>query len=306
MAERPAVDRPVFVMGTGRCGLTPLLDAVAFHPEFGWPSQYNMVLPGKPWVSKASRLADYPPFTSRRLKFSKFTPRHWEAYEFWNHLFHGFATPYRDLAAEDVTELVRQKFHSAISDILWHQRKPRFIAEYAGWSRVRFLREIFPDAQFIHLVRDGRAVANSLTHVDWWTGWQGIFKWHFGPLTGDDLEDFEQSGESFLALAAIHWRLLIRNILENTESLPPEDHLLVRYEDMVADPPSVARQCIAFCGLDPDDHRFRAHLNTLQVVDANATTFRIPSWRSNLTARQVELLDSLLAPELQRFDYPIG
>ena len=98
-----------------------LLDAVAFHPEFGWPSQYNMVLPGKPWVSKASRLADYPPFTSRRLKFSKFTPRHWEAYEFWNHLFHGFATPYRDLAADDVTELVRQKFHSAISDILRHQ-----------------------------------------------------------------------------------------------------------------------------------------------------------------------------------------
>ena len=59
---------------------------------------------------------------------------------------------------------------------------------------------------------DGRAVANSLTHVDWWTGWQGIFKWHFGPLIGDDLADFQQSGESFLAPPVLTFAGLMQQI----------------------------------------------------------------------------------------------
>ena len=58
-----------------------------------------------------------------------------------------------------------------------YQGKREFIAEYSGWSRIAFFNEIFPHCRFIHIVRDGRAVANSLLNVSYWKGWEGIHKW---------------------------------------------------------------------------------------------------------------------------------
>jgi len=39
------------------------------------------------------------------------------------------------------------------------QKKPVFIHKYTGWSRIAFFKEIFPEARFVHVIRDGRAVA---------------------------------------------------------------------------------------------------------------------------------------------------
>jgi len=43
--------------------------------------------------------------------------------------------------------------------------------------RIGFLQAIFPDAKFIHIVRDGCAVANSRMNAPFWKGWQGLNTW---------------------------------------------------------------------------------------------------------------------------------
>jgi hypothetical protein len=295
------VEAPIFVIGTGRSGLTPLMDLIAYHEAFAWPSQYNERWPNLPQLSLLSRVVDLPGLGSR-LKYWRILPKHDEAYALWNRAFHGFAEPFRDLVGEDVTPYVRELFHRIVSDILRHQGKGRLIAEYSGWSRIGFLRAIFPDARFIHIVRDGRAVAHSFLNVPWWRGWNGVYRWQWGTPNGDIQDKLARYGDSFLALAAVNWLLLVTNICEKARSLPADHFLSVRYEDLVDDPRREALRCIDFCGLDPDA-RFQKHLSTVRIVDANSTAFRIPPWRENLTGEQVAMLNDLLGETLTRFGY---
>ncbi len=304
MTDYQRIERPVFVIGTGRSGLSPLMDLIAYHRDFAWPSRYNNTFCKHLWMSAFSRLLDIPLLNSRwKFRLAPYVPRHTESYRLWTSLFYGFGRPIRDLGSGDVTPLVRANFHKAIGTILRYQGKPRFITELSGWSRIGFLKEIFPDAQFIHIVRDGRAVANSLIHVDWWLGWQGVYKWHLDVPDSELMRLWEKHDRSFLTLAGIYWQLLINNILEKSAQLESKNILVVRYEDLVKDPRQKAKECIEFAGLDANCRRFDKHLTTLSIVDANQTNMRIPSWRRNLTAEQIEMLDELLGKELRYFGY---
>jgi hypothetical protein len=300
--DGPLIDRPVFVVGTGRSGLTPLMDLIAYHPAFGWPSQYNERLPRVRAVSALSRIVDIPPFDSR-VKFARGVPKHTEAYPLWARCFPGFAEPFRDLVAEDVTPYAKGLFRETVAEILAYQRKPRFIAEYSGWSRIAFLRAIFPDAKFIHIVRDGRAVAHSYTTVDWWNGWEGVHRWRLGMPGPELLDKLARYEDSFLALAAVYWKILVSNIAEKSRLLPADDFLLVRYEDLVEDPVKEAYRCIEFAGLDDERGRFGKHLRTVKIVDANRHRMRIPPWREAIDPKQRDMFDDLAGDELAEFGY---
>ncbi len=303
MSER-GPDGPAFVIGTGRCGLSPLMDLVAYHPDFAWPSQLLQRFPRRVWMARLSRVVEWPILRSgAKFSLRPYVPTHDEAWDFWRELYAGFPEPFRDLSADDVTPRVRQRIRRAAEDITRYQKKRRFLAEYSGWSRIGFLREIFPRAQFIHIVRDPRAVVNSLMNVDYWRGYEGTAKWRWGPLSPELEEALEKYDHSFHEVAAVQWKLLIANIMERTSSLPPEDALLVRYEDLVADPRAVAGECVGFLGSDPAHADFERHLPTARIVDANSQTLRIPSWRESMTPRQISMLEELLSDELARFGY---
>ena len=296
------INNPTFVIGTGRCGLTPLMHLIAYHKAFAWPSQYNTKFPNKYKVSLISRLVDLPFFNSK-LKYVKFVPKHNEAFPFWTSLFYGFRRPFRDLVADDVTPFIKSKFHHAVGQIMKFQGKERFIAEYSGWSRIGLIKTIFPNAKFIHIVRDGRAVVNSLTNVAWWMGWGGVHKWRWGIPNQDLQKQLEKYDHSFLALAAVHWKILVNNISENSNSLSKGDLFLVRYEDLVKDPYKLASECIEFLGLDKNCKKFKKHLSTVKIIDANNNKFRIPAWKDNMNQKQIDMLNDLLEEELVRFNY---
>lgn len=299
------IDNPVFVIGTGRSGLSPLMDLIAYHKIFAWLCQYNVKFPAYYGVSFLRRIVDLPIFNSK-LKFKKVVPKPAEAFPFWNQHFRGFGRPFRDLVEDDVTPLVRRRIRHAVSEVMRFQAKDRFIAEYSGWSRISFMKSIFPNAKFIHIIRDGRAVANSLINVGWWNGWEGIHKWRWGVPEPCMLEKLEKYSYSFLALAAVQWKILVRNILEKSKLLKKEDLLLVRYEDLVKNPYEIASQCLDFLGVDKNCKRFKKHLSTVKIVDANNNKFRIPAWKDNMTKKQIAMLNDVLEDELVYLNYLIG
>jgi hypothetical protein len=162
-------------------------------------------------VAIAGRFVNHPALSSHRLR--RLLPGHCEAYPFWEPAFAGFAEPDRDLVAAEVTPHIRACVKDAVASVMRHQCHPRFLAEYSGWSRFGFMKAIFPDAAFVHVVRDGRAVANSLLHVDYWLGYKDVHRWQFGSPTADQAE-LARYGDSFVARAALNWRKLTDNIVE--------------------------------------------------------------------------------------------
>ena len=65
---------PIFVMGTGRCGLTPLMDVLAYHKDLAWPSQYlnRPYLTNKLYLAYLSRIADWRIFNTSKKHTSYF------------------------------------------------------------------------------------------------------------------------------------------------------------------------------------------------------------------------------------------
>jgi len=290
-------------LGTARSGLTPLMRLIAYHKEFAWLTRFHNKWPKRYGVSVLSRVVDLPLVRSSRVKYLKYVPKHGENYEFWRRHYQGFVEPFRDLVAEDVKPSVAKSLRNAVSEVTRHAGKQRLIAEYSGWSRIGFLNAVFPDAQFIHIVRDGRAVANSYTNTHWWRGWHGVHQWRWGVPHPDQMELLERYDYSFLALAGIHWKILVNNILEKSDSLPKARILMVRYEDLVKEPHETAFRCLEFLGLGRDCKRYKKHLPTVKIVDANRTAFRIAPWKENMNPGDIEMLDDIMGDELTRLGY---
>jgi hypothetical protein len=83
-------------------------------------------------------------------------------------------------------------------------------------------------------------------------------------------------------------------------AVPEDSWLELRYEDLVARPREQFQLLLGHLGLDWDDDFERAFA-TLEFTPARADAYR-----SELTARDVELLDAALAEALAAHGYPTG
>ena len=101
------------------------------------------------------------------------------------------------------------------------QGKPSFMHHLTGWPRTGLLRAAYPDAKFVHVVRDGRSVANSWLQMGWWDGYRGPDNWYLGPLSRADQTEWEDSDRSFVVLAGIGWRILMNAMDEARALMPP-------------------------------------------------------------------------------------
>jgi hypothetical protein len=165
----------------------------------------------------------------------------------------------------------------------WADKRPA----YSGF--VAMLFAMFPDAQYVNVVRDPRGAVASLMKMGWY------------------------SPEVALHAATAHWEASIQRTDHFARNLRPDQLLDVRYEDMVADPHAAFERICAFAGLRAGDTvaemieaeregRFREgglHERLGQPV----TTASVERWRERLEPHQVALVERAAAPWLERFGY---
>lgn len=290
--SRPAVDRPIFIVGAGRSGSTLFHTLFAQHPQLAWQSPLCNLFPAWPGLNRGVLHAAHWPLIGKLVTRNL---RPGERYAYWEHYCHGFARPCRDLLAADVTPLHRWTLPPALAQLTTARRR-RVLIKLTGWPRIGFLHALFPDAKFIHVYRDGRAVAASLLAVGFWRGWGGPAGWGFGELDPAQRAAWERHGKSFVALAGIQWQRTMAAMDAAVGDLRPNNFLSVRYEDFVTDPVGHFRQVAAFCELDWPA-RFEHSLRQRHLHTAN------DKWRETLTAAQQDILEEVLAESLQRYGY---
>jgi hypothetical protein len=291
------VTKPIFIVGTGRCGSTAFHRLLGTHPQLMWLSGFAEEFPNRPsWNRWAVTAMGNP--VLRRIFGPRIKPG--ENYGFWYTHAYGFAEPGRDLLRSDVTPRVKKQVHAAIEPMLTPERS-RMLVKLTGWSRIGFLNEIFEDAKFIHIVRDGRAVASSLLHINaWqWRGWYGPYSWRYGPLSAEDHAAWEASNRSFAVLAGLQWRIHTRAIEAARQTLDPKRFLEVRYEALCEQPLETCLQVLEFAELQRDA-AFERHVKSTPMKDMTAR------WRVDLSAEQQAKLTEVLRDDLQRYGYDVS
>lgn len=279
---------PIFVVGAGRSGSTAFFELLTYTREATWLTE--LARPTPTWQERAFFALCDRPLIGDLLR-RRYRPS--EAYEFWSALYPGFSTPCRDLTSADVSERVRTRIERRIEAMRLPGR-PRRLFKITGWPRLGFLNAIFPEARFVHIVRDGRAVANSLLNVPWWRGWQGPANWRWGEL--DDAYDalWRAHGHSFVALAGIQWRVLMDAMRRARREVDAERFLEIRYEDLCASPAAVLERACAFMGL----------ADSRRIVERGAgLRTQNDKWRKELSVAQQAVLDAVVAEGLGEFGY---
>jgi hypothetical protein len=301
----------VFVIGSGRNGATLLTELIAGHDDLGFVSNVDdklslLNLTGR-WNGPLFR-RNQPrdprllPYRDRRrlIERGRLAVRPSEGWVVLDRQVSPII-PWcrRDLLATDLTPWLERRLQEFFQRRMDAQRCPHFVHHLSGWPITGFLLAAFPDARFIHVVRDGRAVANSWMQMRWWEGYRGPEHWRFGPLPEHYAREWEEAGRSFVVLAGLGWKLLMDAFEQARPLVPAGQWLDVRLEDILADPRGRVSKVFDFLELSwtPQyEARFARHY---------FETRRIGAFRRDLTPLQLAELEGCIAAPLQAWDYAL-
>ena len=162
--------------------------------------------------------------------------------------------------------------------------------------RMGTLHALWPEARFVHLIRDGRDVALSLMN------WASVRNKKPGtfPTWKDDPA----------STAALWWELNVRRGREAGEALGPELYHEVRYESLVAHPAQTSATLCEFLGLPYDEAMLNYHeaFSTAAgkevVHDQQPITPGLRNWRAQMPAYDVERFEAAVGTLLDELGYP--
>lgn len=286
------LNKPIILVGTGRSGSSALHRLLAWHPEVAWLSGLCNRFPRRPRYNRLLMHALDVPVASRLVK-QRYQPS--ESYLFWQEYSRGFRRPFRDLVGTDVTNREKKNIAQAMAECTTRSRS-RLLLKITGWPRMGYLAEIFPDAKFVHLVRDGRAVANSMLAVSFWDGWLGPERWRWDRLSDEQQAAWEATGRSFVALAGFEWVMMQSAVEAASERIPASQFLQIRYEDFCADKLTTMRQVSEFAELEWT----QGFARDVERYPAASTNFK---WQSELTSEQQRILNEIEWPYLSKYGY---
>ena len=164
-----------------------------------------------------------------------------------------------------------------------HQGKPRYADKTPGHVlRIGLLGEMFPEARFVHVIRDGRS------------SWLGYRDRGFGP---ESLPD-----------AAFNWKGRVLRGRRAGLALGEGRYREVRYEDLVDRPEETLAPLCAFLGLEyePDMLRFHERADTVLAGMGSSGRFAFENVSRPLTAGLRNWRDELPPDELELFDAIAG
>jgi Sulfotransferase family len=291
----------VFILGPARSGTTLLYKGLCLHPDVAFISNWSARFPRLPMLAGLNRVARRLPSRARHSWFGSAS----NAYVYGSSrrsLDRAFPSPVEGEPVYTAAGVerpggptpARVDPHTALPvafDTIRSLGTGSCLVSkrIANNLRIPLLSTIFPNARFIVLVRDGRAVADSLSRVDWW---DRSFVWWYGGTP----EQWRAEGRDPWEICARNWVEELAAIDEGLRAVPDEQVIRLRYEDLVAEPSAAFRRVAESVGL-PDDAGWRASISTLPISDKN------DGWRARLDPSVIERSTAIQRPGLDRYGY---
>ena len=215
--------RPVFIVGCGRSGTTVLGETMGRHPQLAYLNE-----PRDIWL--------YEPRT-----------------DIWSASARARGGRLR-LTGDDVRPAVAARIRRAFAAEVRLQRAERLVEKLPiNAFRIGWLAGMFPDALFVHLIRNGLEVAASIAGQAERAQWFSFddYKWR---LLAERAAERGEAGLVGLSTdgfrrGLLEWRLSVSTALEDLAMLPAERQLEVRYERLVEQPAEVCERLEAFVGV---------------------------------------------------------
>ncbi|MCP4424416.1 MAG: sulfotransferase [Chloroflexi bacterium] len=274
--------RPFFIIGSGRSGNTLLRAMLTTHDDLSIPPE-SYVLGAV--VREYNRYSFLPWHILSRLVISRFES---------HHQFHAWEISLRSVYQSALDLQPDQRTLAHLLDLIYRVYSAQKRPSAQRWGdktpsntlRLDELELVFPQAQYIHMIRDGRDVVSSYLQA-------GIYR------------EIEQ--------AAHRWRVSVERGRQLGRKIGDGRYMEVRYEALVADPEAELRGVCLFLDIEFQSDMLDFWQTADQLGDANLphhanvknpiNLASIGRWRENLTAVEQELVQQLLGPTLDALGY---
>jgi hypothetical protein len=163
-----------------------------------------------------------------------------------------------------------EQFAASQGHVRWGDKTPDYC------HHLPVIHALFPDAQFLHVVRDGRDVAHSL------------FATGFGPKNSYE--------------AAIAWRQTLGEIRRFRDTLPAGAFAEIRYEALVRDPVGTLDGVARFLGIANHDSLMESLAPRLHLQVRSTSLLQ---WKQRLSWREIECFEAFAGDELTALGYPL-
>jgi hypothetical protein len=169
--------------------------------------------------------------------------------------------------------------------------KPRYGDKTPSYMQsLDLLERVFPDAQHVHLVRDGRDAGLSFLEMR-------------------RKPRFNLARPRGIASFASQWKLEVEGARELGRRLGPERYHELRYEDLVREPEAELRRVASFLGLDfePGMLAYHAGVDASTLQDhpllAQPPTPGARRWQEQLSPADAQVFEAIAGDTLSALDY---
>ena len=266
----------VFIVGCARSGTTLLQRIVEAHPqiaitpEMHWITDYFRQ---RRWLAPEGRVtrAQVSKMVQNQKRFSQFE---FSQEEFEGLLDNGESVPYATFLNGIFALYGKRKGKQLVGN-----KTPAYV------RRIRTLHAFWPQAKFIHLIRDGRDVALS------------VLNWYHADRTAGRYSTW---AEDPVSTTALWWKCKVRLGREGGQALGPGLYYEMRYEALVAQPADECARLCAFLGIRYDEamlHFHEGRTRTEPGLDAKQAwrpiTPGLRDWRAQMPAEDVERFEAV-------------
>jgi hypothetical protein len=279
----------LFIVGCPRSGTTLLQRIVNSHPRIA-------VLPETQWV---------PRFFQEQTGL---TAEVWVTSHLIGRLIEHRTFPRLGISRQEVEALLRgeeplsyARFVSGVFDLYGKaQAKPLVGDKTPGYVRkIRVLHALWPEAKFVHLIRDGRDVC--LSALDW------------KRKAARMASLYPTWTESPVMTAALWWEWHLERRRRRGQLLGRDLFYELRYEALVTRPAEECAKLCAFLGVPYDDAMLRFHEGRTRAEPGlSAKDAWLPispglrDWRTQMAPRDIEHFEAAVGDLLDELGYPRG
>jgi len=191
--------------------------------------------------------------------------------------------------------------------LLYHYHSKEVVVEKNPRNalRIPYILSVFPEAKFIHIIRDGRDVTCSLLPGIGGKDWN-----HARPNNWRELSKLPP-----LKRCALTWQEIVMTADKDLNELPESSRLLVRYENLILNTNNEVLRLFNFLNLSitPEIISFIDNIQNETIKSYHARhqeywyqpnhSVRVGRWKQNLTMEQQNDINHLIGDTLLYFGY---
>lgn len=271
---------PIFILGAQRSGTTLLRLLVNSHSKIAIPEEGGFWMPLlRKYGSKHGRLLSDHEIKSI-IKYIRTSDQFklWliNADEYFENIIMG-----NNISFSDFMYGLYHEYAVSQNKDVWGDKTPSF------FRMIPEISKIFPNAKFIHIIRDGR---------DLFLSWRKI-----------------DPTKKNISVVALEWLYKVKKANDDLNRFCKDRFISIRYEDLVQDPEKNINEVCKFIGIDYENEMMNYWKKSNQFIGKHhsdlifrpVSSISTKKWKRELTKKEIRKFETITGSLLTTNDYEI-